>query len=116
MDRRSERPRLSCAALLRNLLRSHFDFAHTHGAYLVKPDKHFIRGVLQAGVGLVELPGGLRGQLTELVAIRNVGKSPIYQIGTHENFLSFFDVLGAVPHAYVHWKPNLSLLLFRISK
>jgi hypothetical protein len=90
MDRRSERPRLRCAALLRNLLGSHFDFGYTHGADLMETDKHFIRGVLQASVWLMKLPGGLGGQLTELVAIRNVVKSPIYQIGTHENSLSFF--------------------------
>ena len=59
------------------------------GLSLVESDKHFIRGVLQAGVGLVKLPGGLGGQLTELVAIRYVGECPIYQIGTHEDFLSF---------------------------
>jgi hypothetical protein len=111
-NRRSERPRLRCAALLRNLLRSHFDFAHTHGAYLMETNKHFVRGVLQAGVWLMKLPGGLGGQLTELVAIRNVGKSPIYQIGTHENSLSFFNVLGAVPHEYFHWKPTPQFLLF----
>jgi hypothetical protein len=52
----------------------------------MKPNKHFVRGVLQAGVRLVELPCGLGGQLTELVTILYVGECPIYQIGTHEDF------------------------------
>jgi hypothetical protein len=72
----------------------------------MEPDEHFVRGVLQAGVRLVELPGGLGGQLTELVAIRNVGECPIDQIGTHEDFLSFLDGLGAVPHGSSHWTPT----------
>jgi hypothetical protein len=81
----------------------------------MEPDEYFIRGVLQAGVRLVELPCGLGGQLTELVAIRNVGECPIDQIGTHENFLSFLDSLGAVPHEYSHWTPVPQSLLFLLT-
>jgi hypothetical protein len=72
----------------------------------MEPDEYFIRGVLQASVRFMELASGLGGQLTELVAIRNVGECPIDQIGTHEDFLSFLDGLGAVLHDPSHWTPT----------
>jgi len=59
--RSSERPRLSCAALLRNLLWGGNGFtARTHGTLLMEPDEYFIRRVLQTGVRLVKLPRSLR--------------------------------------------------------
>jgi len=63
MARRSERPRLCCAALLRNLLwgGDGLAAARTHGALLMEPDEYFIRRVLQTGVRFVKLPGSLRG-------------------------------------------------------
>jgi len=60
--RRSERPRLSCAALLRNLLWGGNGLAGcTHGTFLEETDEYFIRRVLQTGVRFVKLPGSLRG-------------------------------------------------------
>jgi hypothetical protein len=98
---------LRCAALLRNLLCNYFGVTvHTHGARLMEPNKHFVRGVLQAGVRFVKLPRGLGGQLTELVTIRNVGECPIDQIGTHENFpLIPLTVLARSPMDIHHWAP-----------
>src|ERR1700751_1906271 len=71
----------------------------------MESDKHFVRGVLQAGVRLVKLPCGLGGQLTELVTIRNVGECPIDQIGTHEDFLISLTVLERSPRVIHHWTP-----------
>jgi hypothetical protein len=72
----------------------------------MEPDKYFIRRVLKAGVRLVKLPRGLGGQLTELISIRNVGKCPINQIGTHEGIpLIPLTVLARSPKAIRHWTP-----------
>jgi hypothetical protein len=72
----------------------------------MEPNKHFVRGVLQAGVRFVKLPRGLGGQLTELVTIRNVGKCPINQIGTHEGIpLIPLTVLARSPTVICHWTP-----------
>jgi hypothetical protein len=80
------RSELCRAALLRNPLGDHIHLlaAPTHGACLMEANQNFVRGVLETGIRLMKLPGSLRGQLTELIAIRNVGECPIDQIGTHE--------------------------------
>jgi hypothetical protein len=81
----------------------------------MKPDKHFVRGVLQAGVRLVKLPCGLGGQLTELVTIRYVGECPIDQIGTHENIpLILLTFLARSPTVIPVGRRHLSLLLFSL--
>jgi len=46
-----------------------------HGQGVLEAIKNLVGGVLQASVGLVELPGRLGGELAELVAIRDVSES-----------------------------------------
>jgi len=50
----------------------------------VEADEDFVRGVLQPSVRLVQLPGSLARQLTELVAIGDVRKCTKNQIRTHK--------------------------------
>src|SRR6185437_6337589 len=45
-----------------------------HGNGFAKAVQHLVGGVLQAGVGLMQLASGLRGKLAELVAVGNVGE------------------------------------------
>jgi len=45
-----------------------------HGDGVLEAVEDLVRGVLQAGVGLVELAGSLGGELTELVAVGDVGE------------------------------------------
>jgi len=42
----------------------------------MKADENVVRRILQAGVGLVQLASRLRCQLTQLVPVRYMGKSP----------------------------------------
>jgi hypothetical protein len=49
----------------------------------MKADENVVRRILQAGVGLVQLASRLRCQLTQLVPVRYMGKSPKNQIGSH---------------------------------
>jgi hypothetical protein len=52
----------------------------------MKANEHIVRGVLEPGVGLMQLAGGLAGQLAELVTIGHVRECRKYQIRTHDPF------------------------------
>jgi hypothetical protein len=58
---------------------------------VVEANENFIRGVLKAGIGLVQLTRSLRGQLTQCITIFNVGKCPKDKIRAHIYSPSSFD-------------------------
>ena len=74
--RRAERtrPGLSRAALLHVNLFDRDRAGLVHGNGLAEALEDLVGGVLEAGVGLVQLAGRLRCQLTELVAVVDVGQ------------------------------------------
>jgi hypothetical protein len=48
-------------------------------------DKNIIGRILQPRIRLVQLPRGLKSQLTKLISIRYMGKCPKYKIRAHLN-------------------------------
>jgi hypothetical protein len=58
---------------------------------MVEADENLIGGVLETGVGLVQLTGCLRGKLAQCVTILNVGKCPKDKIRAHLYSPSSFD-------------------------
>jgi len=54
---------------------------HRHGVLEALED--LVGGVLQAGVGLVQLAGGLGGELAELIPVGDVREGTKDEIGTH---------------------------------
>ena len=56
----------------------------------MKADQNVISCVLKARIGLVQFAGRLRGQLAQLIAVRNMGKSPKDQIGSHGSISFIF--------------------------
>src|ERR1700729_904786 len=70
---------------------------------MVEADENLICSVLKTGIGLVQLTRGLRSQLTQCIAIRNVGKCPKDKIRTHLYSPSSFD------RPYAHIEPAKSL-------
>jgi hypothetical protein len=49
----------------------------------MEANQNVIGCILKARVGLVQLPGRLRGQLAQLIAVCYMGKSPKNQVGSH---------------------------------
>jgi hypothetical protein len=54
-----------------------------HGDGVLEALQDLIGGVLQAGVGLVKLAGGLGGELAELIPVGDVREGTKDEIGTH---------------------------------
>ena len=57
----------------------------------MEADQDLVRSVLQTSIGLVQFPRGLRSQLAQGVAIRDVGKCPKDKIRAHLYSPSSFD-------------------------
>jgi hypothetical protein len=64
---------------------------------MMEAHKNLIGGVLKTGIGLVQLAGRFGGQLTQCIAIRNVGKCPKDKIRAHLYSPSSFDRPEAQP-------------------
>jgi len=73
---------LRCAALLNFCLRFN-GLDGRHWIRVTEANHHIVRCILHASVWLVQLTGRLGSQLTQLIAIGNVGQSPKNQIRTH---------------------------------
>jgi len=66
---------LSRAALLKTYALHGRGRASILGDGVLEAVENFVSGVLQAGIGLVQLAGRLGGQLAEFVAVCDVGES-----------------------------------------
>ena len=76
--RQGEAPRL-CGATILNGSRDCRKRSGS-GVVLMKTSEDFVGRILQACVGLVQLAGRLRSELTQLVAVFHMGKRPKNQV------------------------------------
>src|SRR5208283_5111775 len=90
---------------------------YIHGDGVLEAVKHFVGGVLQAGVGLVQLARRLGGKLAELVAIGDVGECSKNKVRAHKVSFRFVAAKGVMVNlASTCYRPQVRFPVFKLSK